>query len=56
MCDVGRFLRGITCEKDMRLGEEGVDDRLRIDGLVALEGSGGVGEGSVALAVFDVYE
>ena len=49
MCDVGRFLRGITCEKDIKLGEE-------IDGLVALEGSGGVGEGSGALAVFDVYE
>lgn len=49
MCDVGRFLRGITCEKDMRLGEE-------IDGLVALEGSVGVGEGGIGLAVFDVYE
>lgn len=49
MCDVGRFLRGITCEKDIRLGEE-------IDGLVALEGSVGVGEGGVGLAVFDVYE
>ena len=47
MCDVGRFLRGITCEKDIRLGEE-------IDGLV--EGSVGVGEGGVGLAVFDVYE
>ena len=49
MCDVGRFLRGITCEIDMRLGEG-------IDGLGALEGSIGVGEGGVGLEVFDVYE
>ena len=49
MCDVGRVLRGITCENDIRLGEE-------IDGLVALEGSVGVGEGGIGLAVFDVYE
>ena len=56
MCDVGRFLLGITCGKDMRLGEEGVDDGFCIDGLMALEGSAGVGEGGVGLAVFDVYE
>ena len=49
MCDVKRFRRGITCEKDIRLGEE-------IDWLVALEGSVGVGEGGVGLEVFDVYE
>ena len=49
MCDVGRFLPGITCEKDIRLSEE-------IDGLVALEGSVGFGEGGIGLAVFDVYE
>ena len=49
MCDVGRFLRGITCEKDIKLGEE-------IDGLVVLEGSVDVGEGGIGLTVFDVYE